>query len=415
MPESEPTVKFCTPKEALIYWPNVVDVVQVKGMPKVLLFDGTLVPIGIEEKQPDGSIKVIEAGVKRFWNMPNYDDVLSWKKNEAAIATLYDKVLEALESFVDVDISEYFDLYACWIFHTYLHRLFHYSPQIILYGDQERGKSRLAKTLVWLSYRGIMLGSANEAPVFRLAHCAITVALDVINAEGKANKADSIDTFTSRFEQGLQVLRVRKETGDIDAFEPFGPTVVATNRPLDARWQSRGLAFTPPQSSRLFDTTPTLEGLAHLQAGLIAWRWLQGQAPEIPEVGSYTRARFRDIVKPLLQIAEMFDVRARVDEALSHIARRRSEERAETPEAYVIAAFEDAMDAKGFASTVAVQMCYNDRTGEALRPVAIGMRLSSMKFTKRTVLNARGFSATHQFLNALKVKYGLTPLADSGV
>ncbi len=378
---------------------SVVDVVDDGKCWQVLGVDGSLTPTDKHDSIP--------------WRVPNLIEVRQFKTYDTR--QMFEKVRSALAACSELPGPEYFDLLTTWAFHTYIYDRFDYSPQLILYGDQERGKSRTGRATAWVSFRGFATETVNSAYLFRLTRTGYTVFVDVVDVAGKVTSRDSLDLFQARFEKGVTVQRVNRPEqlglDGIDTYRCYGPTIIATNRPIDGRWQSRGLVITPPQSNRQFVRPPNEEELSVYRAMLVAWRWrVLESGLALPQADGYGTGRFRDITRPLRQVAQMIAPDpARVDRALKDIYDRRQQLRAESPEAVTVMAIETA-GGGGFVATADVRAAINDGVSDRWGPSMkeVGDLLSGFGFRRAKRNGRRGILVDPKLLADLKAKYGVT-------
>ena len=320
----------------------------------------------------------------------------------------------ALATYADLPTPEYHDLHATWVFLSYIHRWFPFSPQLFLYADQERGKSRIGSSLAYTSFRGFITETVNEAYLFRLGATGYSVCLDVINAEEKVRSKGSLDILAARFQRGVKVPRVNRPEAvglaGIDCYECYGPTIVLTNNPIDSRWESRGFLITPPVSKRRFGDPPTEEALLPVREMLTAWRWrMLKERPAIPSIPGLKHGRFRDITKPLRQVAALVSPEPkRVDAALEDIYERRQESRAMSDEANLIAAIEAAPRRDGHIFTSDIHKNFAEITDWRPSRKWIGGKLDALglRLEMAGKNRLRAIRYDERLIEELRIKYG---------
>ncbi len=250
------------------------------------------------------------------WKLPRASEVL---RNAAPGGDndreLFDEVVGCLKehahlpSFPSPHGDAYYGLCAAWVFHTHFLEPASYSPILALYAVPERGKSRLGRTLTYLSRRGIHTETLREANLFRDAeHRGATLFLDCKDLWQKARRNDCEDLLLQRFERSAKVGRVLfPENGpfrDTRYFAVFGPTIIATNRPMDTILETRCLAISMPLAPEGKEyPVPDEGGLLPLRERLTAWRARQLVAgTELGQLPKPAKARLGDVLLPLLQI-----------------------------------------------------------------------------------------------------------------
>jgi len=171
----------------------------------------------------------------------NYDDVY-----------LYDDVLEYLKRFSALD-DEQWSIVAHYVFLTYLHDHpgIDYCPYLLFNAVPERGKSRTGKSIIYAAFRGIHLIELREATIFRYCqNLHGTLFFDLMDITKKAARGNCEDILLGRYEKGSRCNRVlRPDQGpfnDMEYFETYGPTLIASNEPLDKILETRCLPINMP-------------------------------------------------------------------------------------------------------------------------------------------------------------------------
>lgn len=203
-------------------------------------------------------------------------------------------------------------LLAAWVLATYLLHRLPYFPLLLLQGPPERGKSRLAKALTWLSFRGIVNVSTSPAMLVRdRAWHRVTLTLDVEDLPKTIARGDYLgDLLLASYESGGQVRRCVRPDADppdqADSLPAYGSTIVITNRPIrdDSPLASRCISVSMPEAGEqlLPDALSPTEALP-LRARCVAWAaQLASDGAELPEVETVFRGRLRDLALPLLRV-----------------------------------------------------------------------------------------------------------------
>jgi len=266
-------------------------------------------------------------------------------KGEAGfIEGLYQDLYAYLKSLSDLPDERYYDLLTTWVFHTYIHERFAYTPVIVLFAVAERGKSRTGKGLTFVAYRGLTISSLRDSFIFRMAeYLAVTMFLDVSQFQSVLKLSGCEDILLNRFERDSIVPRVnnpeRGAFSDINYYQVYGPTIVGTNQALNHTLGTRAITIVMPQSNREFPDPVTAETSANLRARLLAFRaWAMRR--EVPGADKPARGRLGDILKPLVQTARLLGGmhEGAILELAKHIEEERMEDKSQTREAEALTA-----------------------------------------------------------------------------
>lgn len=414
--------------ELCAVFPELVDLVE-DGAGKV----GYLV------KQPDG------IGYAELWQKPNGStcyppgkEHLQFKlgnskrvqehyaRNEDP-ARLYDDLVAYFKRFSYLP-EDTWPVIAFSVMLSYLqdHQDVRYVPVIYFYAVAERGKSRTAKSMLSVSYRGVHLGDMNNANIFRYAeNLNATLFLDCTDLWKTATKASGEDILLNRFEKGATVSRVlhpdRGAFHDQVHYRIFGSTIVATNEPANVTFETRCLPVTMPNRPGEYENGTPEMGVP-LKERLIAWRarMMDQHLPELRPVGGIS-GRLWDISKPLFQLCQMIkpevmDVMAGVVAAM---ADKRAEDKKDSVEGQIVKAIAAIADFEGQYEVALSQMdilnelnLLKDQRFK-MSPVKLGNRLNSLSVRKRTVNGCRQVVITRSELELLMHQYGLS--VESGV
>ena len=329
-------------------FPDLVDlVVDGAGNRAFLTKDGRA--LLQYEQDGGGSTLIPDKGEGVAWALPDFRaikaDYDGLKAGRTHPDSMFMNIREALAARAALPTDDYYDLLTAWIFHTYRQDWLDYSPVLFLFGVSERGKSRIGKTIAFMSYRGIPTGTLNEAALFWWPdRFEPTLFVDVVDVKKKAMARGSLDTLCNRFERGHKELRINPEKAGSQVFRthaPFGPTILASNEMLDECFTSRGLFLVPPNAPGVYKK-PHESDLVRRRAMLTAWRWwtmAEEQAPD-PNVRGAGTGRWQDITQPLRQITAMVapDRLPAVDAALAHLYRERQEQKGRTTDAELLRA-----------------------------------------------------------------------------
>lgn len=270
-------------------------------------------------------------------------EVMKWYKNDD-----HHKLFEDINSYYkrfSYTTDDQFLILACFAFVTYLqdHKDIYYLPTIYSYAGPEHGKSRTGKSMTYICYRGIHTVDLREPNIFRYSErLQATMFFDIMNLWKQIERSNSQDIMLLRNEKGAKTSRVTNpEKGkfeDMNNYEIFGATIVASNKDVDAILGSRCIPIEMPNRPGYYENLSP-DKAVDIKARLIAWRahYMDQPLHEIDVVPEIT-GRAWDISKPLLQICKMVCPQ-RYDElveTLTSIAKMKKAEKSESFEAKVI-------------------------------------------------------------------------------
>ncbi len=224
--------------------------------------------------------------------------------------TLFEDILEYLKRFSYLEEDEFL-LLGLFTFLTYIQdhpQIFHL-PIIAFIGPPARGKTRLGKALISISYRGHHLTSVTAPNVFRLSdYYASSIFFDVTDIE-MLLRSGLRDIMLARYEKGGEVSRVtnmdRGPFNEIQIFKVFGPTIIASNQTIDPILESRCFEFNMRNKPGAYDFSDLIVA-EELRERLTGWRSKHMDSP-LPRISGVNgiHGRLWDISKPLLQICAM--------------------------------------------------------------------------------------------------------------
>ena len=243
-----------------------------------------------------------------IWQVPKYSEVLKYVAGDSD-AQLFQDLVQYHRSISELPEDIHYNFLAAWDMHTYLMEKFEYYPIIWFYAIPARGKSRTAKGMIYVAWRGVIMTTVKEAHVIRLAtnHRA-TLFFDIMDLWKKVEKANADDIMLHRFERGGKVPRImapdKGPFKDTTWFEIYGPTIIATNETIHDILETRSVQIVMPESSRIFeDDVKELNGLPFRER-LVAFRarWIDQQLPTVTKPAT---GRLGDILKPIRQIVNL--------------------------------------------------------------------------------------------------------------
>lgn len=381
---------------------GLIDLVAVEGRPAFLVKDESAQLSIVEETVIDAAVFAPPPSEQIPWLLPDGPRTLMMGQLEAhlseaqADAALFDDLISYHKAVSELPTEGHYLLLAAWVLHTYLIEKFQYSPVIYLVGVPERGKSRTGKGLIYVAYRGVHTESLKEAYLVRLTdRFQSTIFFDCKDLWKKAERAGSEDIILLRFERGATVPRVlhpqRGPFKDIEYYNIFGPTVIATNDATHEILETRCIRISMPEASRRFFREVTPERTLELKQRLLLFRARQLDH-ELPEVGKI-RGRLGDIVRPLHQIVRLARPEKEKEflELVKEIQTERQNEKAESLEATVLKALASLAPEKrpSFLATDEIRRRVNDGRHEKdhLSSIRINKLLQSLGFRKIKMVN----------------------------
>ena len=307
-------------KNYIALFNDLVDIVDKDGIPTFLVKN---------ERNELGLFESVELDGKTYYPpekehmpfvLPRANEVIKHyqeqiHKEKVSNKKLYKELVSYLTDVSDLPDDNLYYMLAAWVIHTYLLDKFDYSPYINLHALPARGKTKTGRGLINISYRGLNIESVAVAHLFRYSeNYEATLFLDAKDISGSAKKMGFEDILLKRFEKGAIVARINPDAGafeDTRYYKIYGATVVATNEAIDDILSTRGITINMPESSKLFDRTPTPEEILHLKEKLTAFR-ARYQDKELPTVTKPCLGRLGDIIKPLLQIVRLVNAKEEI-------------------------------------------------------------------------------------------------------
>lgn len=353
--------------------------------------------------------------------LANSADVLKYikafKEEPGLEKELYKELIEYHKAASELPHEELYDLLVLWDFHCYLIEKLHFSPIIYLYAVKERGKSRTGKAMIFVSRRGVWTETVREPDVIRWGHdhrCVL--GFDTKNAPKKFERANCDDLILARFEAGSISSRTlwpdRGAFRDTKTFNLFGPTVIATNRPVDDILESRSISIDMKPSGQRFDNPVIPENALNLKAKLSAFRIIHLQ-DKLVEAEKPAPGRLGDILGPIFQIMETYfpDKRAIFSNLLKTIIERKNEDAGDSLEAKMletVISLENEVDG-GFLSVEKIAGGFNTGRAESfcLTNETVGRILRALGFEKKRRAGGVKIFYDMETIQKLKESYGL--------
>ena len=349
------------------------------------------------------------------WQMPRASEVLKHVASDND-AQLFNDLAQYHRSISELPDDNHYKFLAAWEMHTYLPEKFQYYPILWLYAIPARGKSRTAKGITYVSWRGILLPTVNDAQLIRLAtHYRATIFLDTMDFWKKIERSGSEDLMLHRFERGGRCARIQHpDKGPFEDtvwYEISGPTIVATNKEINDILETRSIQIVMPETEKIFENDvleinglPFRERLVAMRA-----RWLNKQ---LPEVGKPVSGRLGDILKPIRQIVTI----ACSDESwfmdfVKYMEESKKNECGDCDEAVIVKSIVSCMGKieNGHLLHADTLSVINNGRSERLKmtPHRLGSIARRLGFKPYNQGNLRGIYIDQQLLERLCQRYGV--------
>ena len=414
-------------------FPELVDLVlDDKGNATYLVRVGDKVECVATWDTADGETYVPPERGKLPFELANADKVLGHYRSGVDAGHLYEDLVTYCKRFSYLP-DETWPLVIFSVFLSYLqdHKEVGYIPTIYFHAVAERGKSRTAKSLLSVSYRGIHLVDLRSANIFRYAeNLNATLFFDCTDLWHSAEKSDCSDILLGRFEKGTMVSRVQyPDRGAFDdqvQYKIFGSTVVATNEPANVTFESRCLTITMPNKPGEYENITPDMGV-ELKERLTAWRATM-MGVNLPNVArpEGVNGRLWDITKPLFQLCSTIKpaLREAMTKVLLEMVGQKTEDKKESLEGQLISAIMNLVDFDEYGNDVipVEDIRQNLNIGKSERyhitSQKLGKRIKSLSLETKSIKGYSHLTISSQELRVLCEQYGLVfpePETDNSV
>lgn len=402
-------------------FPGLVDLVRDdSGNIRFLIKDGDVLRLADSWQDTDGTTYIPPADKFIKFLLPDATRVMSlYSDNDDR--QLFEDLVKFFKRFSYLE-DEVWPIIVMAVFLSYIqdHLDVNYIPVIYFYAVAERGKSRTAKTILSVSYRGQHLTDIRPANIFRFSqNLGATIFFDVTDLWKSADKADGHDILLGRFEKGCQVVRVlspdKGPFADQTYFDIYGSTVVATNEPANSTFESRCLTITMPNRPGEYENLSPVMGLPFKER-LTAWRarMMDRSLPPIAPIPGIS-GRLWDISRPLFQLASMIapDAFEQMKEVILAMAGQKIENLKGSAEGQLIEAIREKADFDGDSVCVipvsAIRESVNLGKPERfhISSQKLGKRIQSLSIKTKDLNGRSHISITSRELNVLLEQYGL--------
>lgn len=316
---------------------------------------------------------------------------------------------------------------ACTVLLSYIqdHDDIKYMPELLFFAVPERGKTRTGKAVTYVSYRGIHLVELREANLFRYSeNMKATLFFDIMDLWKKAERNNVTDILLLRFEKGATASRVlypeRGKFKDMEHYDIYGPTIIATNQAIHAILDSRCIPITMPNRRGIYED-PSPDKALPWKERLTAWRAkvMNSPLPEVEPVEALT-GRLWDISKPLLQVCKLVhpEVQNTLISALVEIADQKSEDKRSSIEGRIIAIIdkllpEDYYEEEIKTAAVLEELNKDRPADKQYTSQWIGKRIKALGINRRISNGRSTLIIKFDAFNDLLIQYGLHPEKNS--
>ena len=271
--------------------------------------------------------------------------------------------------------------------------------------------------MIYVAYRGIHVETVRPAYLFRVAdYYNSSIFIDVMDVWGKSGKNDCEDILLNRYERGGDVFRVDPEKSkfmDLENFDTFGPTIIATNKSVHDILGSRSIPISMAETDRIFENDVRREFSLPFRERLEAFRAIQFNRP-LPEVKKPCSGRLGDIFKPIIQTVRIInpakeDAILRLVEIIQKEKLLNNAESTEAEIIRVIVSLENEVSHR-ILPIEKITLGLNSNRPErfSTSPQKIGRILTSMGFEKaKTSSGNSAIVWNEELITGLKRRYGL--------
>jgi hypothetical protein len=227
---------------------------------------------------------------------------------------LFSRVRAEVDLWIDVEPT-WKDVLAACIMLSYHQEKLQTVPYILLYGDNESGKSTVLQILKSLCYRpmyGVTIPAADLYGFLEDSDAIGCILEDEI--QGINKDTDKIKIYKAGYKQGAVVPRTLITEHDriIKYYKTFSFKACASEQIPQVKGFNERFLFIPmvegsPQREWADITGQDLERLRGLRNALLKWRIL-GRGEPLPSLQLRMKGRLKELWKPILQITSGFAV-----------------------------------------------------------------------------------------------------------
>ena len=185
-----------------------------------------------------------------FWSKAY---IKEWLENDFQVNKndLYSEIKTIIDEFMDFDEHTYYsEVQACWVMGTYVFQLFYWFPHILFKAPSHSGKSKNARLLYEMSFRGYDLGASagvSPAQIFRtIEGNRGTLFIDEYAKEKDSESQKLVNQLlNSSASRDSNIIRCVKigDNWEVKKFPTFCPKIVANISGINATSLSRFITF----------------------------------------------------------------------------------------------------------------------------------------------------------------------------
>ncbi|MCJ7631964.1 hypothetical protein MUP77_06165 [Candidatus Bathyarchaeota archaeon] len=232
---------------------------------------------------------------------------------------LFQNVRELLQTHIDFADQRLYDFLALWNIGTYFCQLFNVYPYVYVGGISQSGKTKLLTLCSHICFNSILGSNMSPSVLFRLIQSArCSLFIDERDDLSRRNISEEFrNLLLNGYKKGLRTYRNRRtEDGNFvpEAFEVYGPKMIANIEGIDDVLESRCIPITMRRSSNReissteVDENSPLWQLTRNQIYLFMMRNWKAVRQAYSEFSNDTALSNRDLElwKPVLVLAAFF-------------------------------------------------------------------------------------------------------------
>jgi hypothetical protein len=260
---------------------------------------------------------------------------------------LFSQVYKVISEYVDVEPLWKSVLAAC-VLMSYHQEKIQTVPYVLVYGDNESGKSTVLQILKQLCYRpmyGVTIPAADLYGYLEDTDGIGCILEDEI--QGIHKDTDKIKIYKAGYKQGAVVPRTIITSNDrvIKYYNTFCFKVCASEQLPHVKGFNERFLFIPmvegfPEKEWTDVTKEELKKLSSLRNSLLKWR-MENRNWELPELQLSIRGRLKELWKPVLQVVHGLDVYKSLFDSVEEQRKERLDAKQNTLEGQVVKAVYD--------------------------------------------------------------------------
>lgn len=168
------------------------------------------------------------------------------------VEVLREEIKLFIHDYLDIH-SFYEELASYYVLLTWLYDRLSTITYLGIMGDYGSGKTRAAQTIGSICYKpAFVSGSLTCAPIYRiLEQSRGTLVINEFDFKESDMGSELIKILNNGYEKGMHVLRVKSDTGEVEAFDAYGPKIFTfRKRKKDQAFESRLITIPVEETSR---------------------------------------------------------------------------------------------------------------------------------------------------------------------